>query len=64
MLNFAQEGSRKKMKSLMLAGKATLVLIEADGMISDDSKIITDRLEELSPEPTLFPDGDGGPHRL
>ena len=47
----------EKDEVIAAGGKSYPCLIEVDGMISDDSKIITDRLEELIPEPSLFPGG-------
>lgn len=38
-------------------GKSFPCMVETDGHVSDDSKIITDRLEDLIPEKTLFPGG-------
>lgn len=47
----------EKDEMIAAGGKTYPCMVEADGTISDDSKIITDRLEELIPEPSLFLDG-------
>lgn len=59
-VEFRPRGFTQKDEVIDAGGKSYPCLIEADGVISDDSKIITDRLEELSPEPTLFPGGMAG----
>ncbi|MGU9961760.1 MAG: glutathione S-transferase C-terminal domain-containing protein [Candidatus Puniceispirillales bacterium WSBS_2018_MAG_OTU23] len=41
-------------------GKSFPLMVEDDGTISDDSKTIVERLEIISPEPTLFPGGAAG----
>ncbi len=47
----------QKDEVIAAGGKSYPCMIEADGTISDDSKAITDRLEQLIPAPSLFPGG-------
>ncbi|MCE2517695.1 MAG: glutathione S-transferase C-terminal domain-containing protein [Alphaproteobacteria bacterium] len=47
----------QKDQVIAAGGKSFPLMVEADGTVSDDSKIITDRLEEICPTPTLFPGG-------
>lgn len=47
----------QKDELIAAGGKTYPCMIEDNGQVSDDSKIITDRVEELMPEPTLFPGG-------
>jgi glutathione S-transferase len=47
----------QKDEVIAAGGKSYPCMIEADGTVSDDSKIITDRVEEVIPKPSLFPGG-------
>ena len=51
-LSFTQKG-----QVIDAGGKSFPCMVEDNGTVSDDSKIITDRLEDLVPEPSLFPGG-------
>lgn len=50
-------GFTEKDQVIAAGGKSYPCMVEADGAVSDDSKIITDRLEDMIPEPSLFPGG-------
>lgn len=50
----------EKDQVIAAGGKTYPLLIETDGTISDDSKAICLRLEEICPKPTLFPEGTAG----
>lgn len=56
-VEFRPRGFTQKDEVISAGGKTYPCMIEADGTVSDDSKIITDRLEDMIPEPTLFPGG-------
>ena len=51
MLNIAHLALQKKIKVIAAGGKSYPCMVEADGAVSDDSKIITDRLEDMIPSP-------------
>ena len=50
-------GFTQKDQVIAAGGKSFPLMVEADGTVSDDSRIITARLEEICPNPTLFPGG-------
>jgi len=50
----------EKDQVIKAGGKTFPLLVETDGQIYDDSRLIIDHLEKKYPEPTLFPGGISG----
>lgn len=47
----------QKDQVIAAGGKSFPLMVEQDGTISDDSKLICHRLEDIQPTPSLFPEG-------
>jgi glutathione S-transferase len=56
-VEFLDRHFTQKDEVVAAGGKSYPCMVEPDGLVSDDSRIITDRMEELIPKPSLFPGG-------